>query len=136
MPEVSLVTILDADKEGFLRNKRSLLQMIGRAARHVRGAVYMYADKVTPSMKNAITETRRRRALQVAHNKKHGITPQPVTKALNKLVEHHDPVEVQEYTIGQGEAFELQERESLTVPMLKKRIKDLKKQMEKAAAKG
>ena len=135
LPGVSLVAILEADKEGFLRNKRSLLQMIGRAARHVRGAVYMYADKVTPSMKNAITETRRRRALQVAHNKKHGITPQPVTKALNKLVEHHDPVEVQEYTIGQGEAFELQERESLTVPMLEKRIKDLKKQMEKAAAK-
>ena len=93
LPGVSLVAILEADKEGFLRNKRSLLQMIGRSARHVRGAVYMYADRITPSMKGAITETRRRRELQVAHNKKHGITPRPVTKAVNKLIENVDPVE-------------------------------------------
>ncbi|MEM7361983.1 MAG: excinuclease ABC subunit UvrB [Bacteroidota bacterium] len=137
LPGVSLVTILEADKEGFLRNKRSLLQMIGRAARHVRGAVYMYADKITPSMKNAIKETARRRELQIAHNEKHGITPQPVTKALNKLVEYQDPVETKEYAGGKGKAFELQEQEdlSLNAPMLKKRITEIKKQMERASAK-
>ncbi len=80
LPEVSLVAILDADKEGFLRAERSLIQTIGRAARHVRGKAIMYADNMTDSMIKAIEETDRRRNIQVAHNKMHGITPQPITK--------------------------------------------------------
>ncbi len=82
LPEVSLVAILDADKEGFLRSDRSLIQTIGRAARNVRGTVILYADGVTDSMKRAIDETERRRRLQAAFNKKHGITPQTVVKSL------------------------------------------------------
>jgi excinuclease ABC subunit B len=82
LPEVSLVAILDADKEGFLRSDRSLIQTIGRAARNVRGMVILYADGMTDSMKRAIDETNRRRRLQAAFNKKHGITPQTVVKSL------------------------------------------------------
>jgi excinuclease ABC subunit B len=80
LPEVSLVAILDADKEGFLRAERSLIQTIGRAARHVRGQALLYADNLTDSMDKAISETERRRAIQMAHNEKHGITPQPIQK--------------------------------------------------------
>ncbi|MBR3257700.1 MAG: excinuclease ABC subunit UvrB, partial [Eggerthellaceae bacterium] len=86
LPEVSLVAILDADKEGFLRNHRSLIQTIGRAARNVSGQVIMYADKVTDSMDAAITETRRRRALQMAFNEEHGIEPQTIRKAINDIM--------------------------------------------------
>jgi len=82
LPEVSLVAILDADKEGFLRSDRSLIQTIGRAARNVRGRVVLYADSITDSMKRAIGETNRRRRLQAAFNKEHGITPQTVIKSL------------------------------------------------------
>jgi excinuclease ABC subunit B len=82
LPEVSLVAILDADKEGFLRSDRSLIQTIGRAARNVRGMVILYADGMTESMKRAMDETNRRRKLQAAFNKKHGITPQTVVKSL------------------------------------------------------
>ena len=86
LPEVSLVAILDADKEGFLRNHRSLIQTIGRAARNVSGQVIMYADKLTDSMNKAIEETRRRRALQMKFNEEHGIEPQTIRKAINDIM--------------------------------------------------
>ncbi|MBW8349537.1 excinuclease ABC subunit UvrB [Bacillus sp. IITD106] len=86
IPEVSLVAILDADKEGFLRSERSLIQTIGRAARNANGHVIMYADKMTDSMEKAITETKRRRAVQEAHNKKYGITPMTIQKGIRDVI--------------------------------------------------
>jgi excinuclease ABC subunit B len=87
MPEVSLVAILDADKEGFLRSERSLIQTIGRAARHINGRAILYADRVTDSMKRAIGETDRRRNKQIAHNLKHGITPQGIIKSVRAMID-------------------------------------------------
>jgi excinuclease ABC subunit B len=87
LPEVSLVSILDADKEGFLRSDKSLIQTIGRAARNVSGQVHMYADKITPSMEAAIDETNRRRAIQVAYNTERGIDPQPLRKKIADITE-------------------------------------------------
>ncbi|MBI5232157.1 MAG: excinuclease ABC subunit UvrB [Coriobacteriales bacterium] len=88
LPEVSLVAILDADKEGFLRNHRSLIQTIGRAARNVSGEVVLYADKVTDSMRTAMDETNRRRARQIAYNEEHGIEPQTIRKAIADIVQY------------------------------------------------
>jgi excinuclease ABC subunit B len=91
LPEVSLVAILDADKEGFLRSDTSLIQTIGRAARNVDGQVIMYADAVTDSMRRAIGETQRRRQLQIAYNAEHGIEPQTIRKAVNDILAHLRP---------------------------------------------
>jgi excinuclease ABC subunit B len=87
LPEVSLVSILDADKEGFLRSGTSLIQTIGRAARNVSGQVHMYADKITPSMRTAIEETNRRRAKQVAYNTERGVDPQPLRKKIVDILD-------------------------------------------------
>ena len=86
IPEVSLVAILDADKEGFLRSERSLIQTIGRAARNTEGKVIMYADELTDSMEKAISETNRRRKIQEEYNKKHGITPKTIKKSVRDII--------------------------------------------------
>lgn len=96
LPEVSLVAILDADKEGFLRSERSLIQTIGRAARNAEGKVIMYADAVTDSMQRSIDETNRRRSIQMEYNRKHGITPRTIQKAVRGILEITLPVEVAE----------------------------------------
>src|SRR5207248_222729 len=87
LPEVSMVAILDADKEGFLRSETSLMQTIGRAARHINAKVILYADRVTDSMQRAIEETRRRRAVQEQYNTEHGITPEGIVKSIRSGIE-------------------------------------------------
>ena len=110
LPEVSLVAILDADKEGFLRNFRSLIQTVGRAARNVSGRVIMYADKVTDSMESAIGETNRRRAIQVAYNTEHGIEPQTIRKAIHAIISYAKAAD------GEGVAAEDVARELSELP--------------------
>jgi len=100
LPEVSLVAILDADKEGFLRSERSLIQTIGRAARNVYGRVIMYADTVTSSMSAAINETNRRRYLQMEYNQQHQITPQSIQKGIRDTIEATKPVDTDSSTIA------------------------------------
>jgi excinuclease ABC subunit B len=133
MPEVSLVAILDADKEGFLRSDRSLIQTIGRAARNVRGKAILYADKITGSMERAIGETERRRAKQMAYNVVHGITPMTIRKAVADIMEGA-------YASGAGGAKkfaaiaeEVAEYASLSPDKLAKEIKKLEKQMHQHA---
>jgi excinuclease ABC subunit B len=93
IPEVTLVAILDADKEGFLRSARSLIQTIGRAARNASGRVIMYADRITDSMKMAISETNRRRVIQAEYNRVHGITPKTIIKAVRDVIQSVKSVE-------------------------------------------
>jgi len=127
IPEVSLVAILDADKEGFLRAERSLIQTIGRAARNLNGKAILYADKRTDSMKRAIDETERRRARQVAHNEAHGITPRSIQKQVRDLI---DGV-YSEKASKEQEKQELQRAmvEDMSEKDISKRIKQLEKQM-------
>ena len=98
LPEVSLVAILDADKEGFLRSETSLIQTIGRAARNAEGKVIMYADNVTGSMERAIRETERRRSLQIAYNQEHHITPKTIVKDIHEIIELTKKEDVEEQT--------------------------------------
>jgi len=112
IPELSLVAILDADKEGFLRSETSLFQIIGRAARNVEGKAILYADKITDSMKTVIDETNRRRRIQKEYNKKHGITPKTIEKELKPLV---DPALISAQTFDLEERPEMEEEEALEV---------------------
>ena len=127
IPEIALVAILDADKEGFLRSATSLIQTIGRAARNAKGRVVMYADDMTDSMNTAITETNRRREIQQAYNKEHGITPQTIQKAVRDLISISKTIAKEE------QRFE-KDPESMSREELEKLIKEVEKQMKKAAA--
>ena len=127
IPEITLVAILDADKEGFLRSETSLIQTIGRAARNSDGHVIMYADKVTDSMRVAIEETERRRALQQAYNEAHGITPQTIRKSVRDLIAISKKVAADEVKYAK-------DPESMSRKELEKTIAEIQKKMQKAAA--
>ena len=127
IPEITLVAILDADKEGFLRSETSLIQTIGRAARNAEGHVIMYADTITDSMRAALDETKRRREVQMAYNEEHGITPKTIQKAVRDLIAVSKKVAVSEVQMEK-------DPESMSEKELEKLIKELEKQMKKAAA--
>lgn len=127
IPEIQLVAILDADKEGFLRSATSLIQTIGRAARNAKGRVIMYADDRTDSMNVAITETNRRRKIQQAYNEEHGITPQTIQKAVRDLISISK-------TIAKEERRFEKDPESMSKEELQKLVKEVEKQMKRAAA--
>ena len=135
LPEVSLVAILDADKEGFLRSTKSLIQTIGRAARNVSGEVIMYGDNITESMQAAIDETERRRAKQIAYNEEHGIDPQPLRKKiadiLDEVYEHSDDEEAS--TSSETAMLEGRDTSSMATDEIQKLIDDLTTQMTSAA---
>ncbi|WP_318152660.1 excinuclease ABC subunit UvrB [Paenibacillus terricola] len=137
LPEVTLVSILDADKEGFLRSERSLIQTIGRAARNADGRVIMYADKITDSMDKAIKETERRRTIQVAYNEEHGITPQTIRKKIHDVIEATKVAEQKsDYLAGTGAGGKLSKKERQSViQRLEAEMKDAAKnlQFERAA---
>ncbi|MEL6811074.1 MAG: excinuclease ABC subunit UvrB [Bacteroidota bacterium] len=131
LPEVSLVAILDADKEGFLRSARSLTQTVGRAARHINGKAIMYADKITKSMQATIDGTEYRRSKQIAYNEAHGITPTAIKKSLDNALTKE---KVEAYSFDDAESLAAEaEGEYLTKPQLEKKIRDTRKAMEKAA---
>jgi len=135
LPEVSLVAILDADKEGFLRAERSLIQTIGRAARNSEGRVLMYADKMTDSMNKAISETERRRTIQIAYNEKHGITPQTIKKKVREVIEATKVAEQKaDYLTGAGAKMSKKDRGSM-IERLEAEMKEAAKnlQFERAA---
>ena len=127
IPEITLVAILDADKEGFLRSETSLIQTIGRAARNAEGHVIMYADTITDSMRLAIEETERRRKVQMHYNEEHGITPQTIKKSVRDLIAVSKKVAAEELRMEK-------DPESMSQKELEKLIQDLTKQMKKAAA--
>ncbi len=127
IPEISLVAILDADKEGFLRSETSLIQTVGRAARNAEGHVIMYADTMTDSMKNAISETERRRKIQQQYNEEHGITPQTIKKSVRDLISISKEIAKEEEKLTK-------DPESMSKKELEKLIKDIDKKMKKAAA--
>ena len=127
IPEITLVAILDADKEGFLRSETSLIQTIGRAARNSEGHVIMYADTMTDSMRQAIGETERRRKVQIAYNEEHGITPKTIQKSVRDLISISKKVAAEERKMEK-------DPESMSKKELEKLSKDLEKQMKKAAA--
>ena len=131
LPEVSLVAILDADKEGFLRSNRSLTQTVGRAARHINGKAIMYADKITSSMQKTIDETNYKRAKQMEYNTKHNLVPMALNKKIDNALAKNS-VSTQYF---ENLAYKAAEPESkyLTKPEIDKKIKDARKAMEKAA---
>lgn len=140
LPEVSLVAILDADKEGFLRNTRSLTQTAGRAARNSNGQVIMYADKITKSMQYTIDETNRRRAIQIAYNEKHGITPRTVSKSREEIIKQSSVLNIRGNQDQYLEPEELSMAadpivQYMTKPQLEKSIKQTEKKMKDAAKK-
>jgi excinuclease ABC subunit B len=136
LPEVTLVAILDADKEGFLRSAQALIQTAGRAARNVDGRVILYADKITPAMKQLMDETARRRRIQMEYNEKHGITPETIRRenidvfksALGRRLKGGQEEESEKlFAVAESEV------EYLTAPVIEERIKLLRKEMEAAA---
>jgi excinuclease ABC subunit B len=141
LPEVSLVAVLDADKEGFLRNEKSLTQTAGRAARNVRGRVIFYGDQITKSMQRTIDETNRRRAKQMKYNEEHGITPTTIIKSIEQVMQQTSVLDIKGFTLNNinvrtsDELEMVADPESIyqTIPQIEKAIAQTKRQMEKFA---